>query len=102
MNSRIARERTEENAPVRFLLEDFLLGPKLLVYDSVARHVEALRSILREWLGEGSILSKEIKGHLIIASACTFEFLSGIDLRVKCIFIKMIQPNYGPNMTIDS
>ena len=67
MKARITRERTEENASVRFLLEDFLLGPKLLVYGSVARHVEVRRSILREWLGEGNLLSKEIEGHLIIA-----------------------------------
>lgn len=61
VKARITRERTEENASVRFLLEDFLLGPRLLVYGSVARHVEVLRSILRQWLGEENLLSKEIE-----------------------------------------
>lgn len=59
VKARITRERTEENASVRFLLEDFLLGPRLLVYGSVARHVEVLRSILRKWLGEENLLSRD-------------------------------------------
>ena len=85
MKARIqTRERTEENASVRFCWK-ILLGPKLLVYGSVARHVQALRSILREWL-------EEVEKHLIIVLASTFELLSGIDLGVKCIFINMIQP----------
>ena len=47
-------------------------------------------------------MQKEIEGHLIIASARTLKILSGIAKGVKCILIKMIQPNCGPNMTIDS
>ena len=35
------------------LFYDSLLGPKLFLYGSVARHVELLQCILREWPGGG-------------------------------------------------
>ena len=70
------------------------------MYDSVARHVELLWVSSGNAQREGTILGKQKGGHLIITSVTNkirkstrnFGSLLGINLGVRCTFIKRMLP----------